>query len=106
MNKSASEPEEADNDTSMTPQSRSPQWIYLVPIVLAPVAHMVVSASRRMDRSKRGMMLGLTVALTVGAVLNRVVLMKHAGFPGAEGEKAEDRFVIDDRHGDRRSVDE
>ena len=68
------------------PRHRVPQWVYLGPIVAAPLAHMLVSAMRRHPQYKRPLAWGV-VAATVGAVVTRVALMGHAGYPGGEGEK-------------------
>jgi len=71
---------------------RKPQWIYIVPVALAPLAHIFVTATATFPRHRR-FWLGLVGLATIGAVTNRMWLMADSGYPGAEGDKMEDRFV-------------
>ncbi len=84
---------ESSHDANAAPlgQRRVP-WIYLLPVVGAPVAHILVSASKTFPRHKK-VLLWAVVASTVTAVGNRLWLMGDAGFPGAEGGKPRDRFA-------------
>ena len=77
--------------TSYETITRNPQWIYLVPVMGAPLAHIFVSAISKYPHLKRP--LAAAVALsTVTMVGNRLFLMHHAGYPGGEGDKTDDRF--------------
>jgi hypothetical protein len=81
---------DAGDDNAVTAPRRA-QWIYLVPVIGAPVAHIFVSATRMFPRHKR-LLLGLVAVSTATAVINRLWLMGDAGFPGAEGGKDSDRY--------------
>jgi hypothetical protein len=79
----------ASSSPNAGPLKRSVQWIYLLPVALAPTAHILVSAAQRAGLSRtwrRGLFAGVGAA-TVLAVWQRLVLMDHSGYPGAEGEK-------------------
>ena len=71
----------------LEPKRRVPQWIYLAPIALAPVAHWLVTAAAQHRRVARPLLLAC-VGFTAAAVANRLVLMGHAGYPGSEGDKS------------------
>ena len=98
---------EQDSRGTVAATPRRPQWIYLVPVLGAPVAHIFVSATRIFPRRKR-LLLWLVAASTTTAIANRLWLMSDAGFPGAEGPKDGDRYEqrhattptpsCDDRH--------
>jgi hypothetical protein len=63
---------------------RVPQWLYLAPVVLAPVTHMLVSLYRHTSPAsawRRAIAWGVGLS-TVGVVANRVWLMDHAGYAG------------------------
>lgn len=59
------------------------QWIYLLPIAAAPLAHNAVSLARHYPSRFRPL-LALAAGLTAAAVANRLVLMADSGYPGQE----------------------
>jgi hypothetical protein len=71
---------------------RKTQWIYLLPVVTAPVAHIFVSSIHRY-RKYRYPLFGLVAVSTCLAVWQRIYFMKHSGYPGAEGDKTNDRYI-------------
>ena len=85
-------PSSSPSSPSSSLLMRKTQWIYLVPVITAPIAHIFVSASQKF-RAYRNPILGL-VALSTGlAVYQRLYFMKHSGYPGAEGNKTNDRYI-------------
>src|SRR4051794_32229104 len=71
--------------------ARVPQWLYLVPVAGAPLAHFAVTSAAQWPRRRR-FFLALVAAATVTAVGNRLFLMGHAGYPGEEGGVPAERF--------------
>ncbi len=63
---------------------RERQWIYLGPILAAPVAHIAVTLykSAKTPLHKRWILSVGIVGSTVGTVGMRLYLMAHAGYPG------------------------
>ena len=59
------------------------QWIYLLPIAAAPLAHNAVSLAREYPARFR-VFTSIAALLTVGAVANRLYLMADSGYPGQE----------------------
>lgn len=76
----------ADLSTSTGGVPRAPVWLYLVPIVGAPLAHIFVSATTRFPQHKR-LLWGAVGVSTVAMLVNRMVLMHDAGYPGSERTK-------------------
>jgi hypothetical protein len=72
-------------------QRRRVQWLYLLPVAGAPVAHLFVTATAQFPKRRR-VLLALVAGATVTAVLNRLWLMGDAGYPGYEGSKGRDRY--------------
>lgn len=68
---------------------RAPQWIYLLPVAGAPLAHIFVSLAKRAPPPRARMWLAATAAATAAAVGNRMWLMADAGYPGQERDKPE-----------------
>lgn len=77
---------------SLSGSLRKTQWIYLLPVATAPIAHILVSASTRYKKY-RTPILGLVAISTAVAVWQRLYFMKHSGYPGAEGNKTNDRYI-------------
>mmetsp|Transcript_15900 Transcript_15900/g.32005 ORF Transcript_15900/g.32005 Transcript_15900/m.32005 type:complete len:152 (-) Transcript_15900:128-583(-) len=80
-------PVHAVDDTSTI---RVPQWMYLGPIMAAPIAHICVSLYRtaKTPRQKQ-LLVGVgVVGSTVTTLGMRLYLMSHAGYAG--GEMSED----------------
>ncbi|EGD78935.1 hypothetical protein PTSG_01909 [Salpingoeca rosetta] len=62
--------------------SRRRQWIYLGPVVAAPLTHICVTLYRKTPKKWRPWMAwGGVGGLSFLAVANRLVLMYHAGYP-------------------------
>jgi hypothetical protein len=63
---------------------RERQWIYLGPILAAPVAHIAVTFYRSAKTPlQRKWILGVgVIGSTVGTIGMRLYLMAHAGYPG------------------------
>jgi hypothetical protein len=80
---------------------RKRQWIYLLPVMGAPLAHMFVSGlasypKKKQYAVKRNIMITGIVVSTATMIWNRLWLMSHAGYPGAEkhhGTDSESRFL-------------
>lgn len=71
---------------------RKTQWIYLLPIAGAPIAHVLVSSTHLFSKRphlKRWVWIGVGIS-TVSMVLNRLWLMNHAGYPGGEEKDLND----------------
>ncbi|KAG7360398.1 hypothetical protein IV203_035497 [Nitzschia inconspicua] len=63
---------------------RERQWIYLGPIMAAPVAHIAVTlyqSAKTAQQRKWILALGV-VGSTIGTIGMRLYLMAHAGYPG------------------------
>lgn len=70
---------------------RKVQWIYVVPVALAPLAHIFVTGAATFPKHKK-VFFALVGAATAGAVANRMWLMADAGYPGMEGNKTLSRY--------------
>lgn len=67
--------------------SHSIQWIYLTPILGAPITHALVSLSvGARGRFKTVVWVGI-IGATAGAVINRLVLMSHSGITSIDRER-------------------
>ena len=62
---------------------RNIRWIYLGPVIAAPIPHVFVSLMRKYPQHKV-LMFKAVVATTFAAVFTRLVLMGDAGYPGKE----------------------
>jgi hypothetical protein len=81
-----------DNAHHDPEEQRKAQWLYLIPVVFAPTAHIIVNAAQKAAPRTRRLLLAGAAAATAGAVWQRVWLMDHAGYPGSEGSKSDDRW--------------
>lgn len=72
-------------------EERRPQWIYLVPVAGAPLAHIAVSLAKRHPTKWRSWA-AVAGWLTVAAVASRMFLMADSGYPGQEAVNV-DRYV-------------
>ena len=63
---------------------RERQWIYLGPIMAAPIAHICVTLYRSAKTQQaKQLLLGVgVVGSTVATISMRLYLMHHAGYPG------------------------
>jgi hypothetical protein len=75
-------PESGVDDT--LPKVRERQWIYLGPIMAAPIAHIAVTLYRSAKTPlQKQWILGVgVIGSTVATVGMRLYLMEHAGYPG------------------------
>ncbi len=71
---------------------RKTRWLYLLPVVFAPTAHIFVTAAHTYP-ARRKVFLGLVAAATLGAVYQRLWLMEDAGYPAGDGQVDESRFI-------------
>ncbi len=72
------------NEDVMT-RVRERQWIYLGPIMAAPIAHICVTLYRDAPPHQKKYLLGIgIVGSTVCTVGMRLYLMRHAGYAGGE----------------------
>ena len=72
---------------------REPQWMYMGPILAAPIAHICVTLYKdaKTPRQKQ-LLLGVgVVGSTVATIGMRLYLMGHAGYPGSHSAKASQR---------------
>jgi hypothetical protein len=72
---------------------RERQWVYLGPILAAPVAHICVTLYRDVKTSQaKRLLLGVgVIGSTVATISMRLYLMHHAGYPGGPNTKMADR---------------
>ena len=82
----------ARSGTDAMLQRRKARWLYLLPVALAPTAHIFVTAAHTFP-TRRKMFLGLVALATAGAVYQRLWLMEDAGYPAGSGQIDEGRFV-------------
>uniref|UniRef100_A0A7S3LEZ2 Uncharacterized protein n=1 Tax=Amphora coffeiformis TaxID=265554 RepID=A0A7S3LEZ2_9STRA len=78
-------PSLATSDQTETVRVRQAQWMYLGPIVAAPLAHICVTLYRnaKTPRQKQ-LLLGVgIIGSTVASIGMRLYLMNHAGYPGS-----------------------
>eukprot|EP01147_Barroeca_monosierra_P009442 gene9441-1684_t len=80
---------------------RQRQWLYIGPIIAAPLTHMCVTLYRKTPRRWRPWMAwGGVGGLSLLAVANRLVLMYHAGYP------CEDHIDVKKRLLDGKTADD
>ena len=80
-------------DDAVKYRVRERQWMYLGPILAAPVAHVFVTLyqSAKTPAQKRLFLTGV-VGSTVSMLAVRFVLMYHSGYPGAANSDASNRI--------------
>mmetsp|Transcript_28932 Transcript_28932/g.52353 ORF Transcript_28932/g.52353 Transcript_28932/m.52353 type:complete len:114 (-) Transcript_28932:43-384(-) len=79
------------NEDVMT-RVRERQWIYLGPIIAAPIAHICVTLYRDAPPHQKKYLLGIgIVGSTVCTVGMRLYLMRHAGYAGGENTQMAQR---------------
>ncbi|CAJ1946012.1 unnamed protein product [Cylindrotheca closterium] len=79
-----------DNDKVVV---REPQWMYMGPILAAPIAHICVTLYRdaKTPRQKQ-LLLGVgVVGTTIATFGMRLYLFSHAGYPGTHNAGATQR---------------
>lgn len=82
-----------DDDHEVLHRVRERQWMYLGPIMAAPIAHISVSLYRsaKTPRQKQ-LLVGVgIIGSTALALSMRMYLMYHAGYPGGEGKGLAER---------------
>jgi hypothetical protein len=82
----------ADGSASLYAQ-RKVQWWYILPVVFAPTAHMLVGAIYRYP-ARRKLLIGAAVVATISAVGQRVFLMDHAGYAGGGFVTKSDKHYV------------
>lgn len=85
---SSSSPQRYDQTDSVEQKVRERQWIYLGPIIAAPIAHICVTLYRdaKTPRQKQ-LLLGVgIIGSTVATISMRLYLMAHAGYPGGSSD--------------------
>jgi hypothetical protein len=71
---------------------RERQWIYLGPIMAAPIAHICVTLYRDAPPRQKKYLLGFgIIGSTVATVSMRLYLMGHAGYAGGENTQMAER---------------
>ena len=85
---------------------RERQWIYLGPILAAPLAHIAVTLYRSAKTpAQRRVILGVgVVGSTVGTIAMRLYLVVHAGYPGGPNYHATHRERIVSRE-ERKNIE-
>eukprot|EP00053_Salpingoeca_punica_P020458 m.211627 g.211627 ORF g.211627 m.211627 type:complete len:104 (+) comp18661_c0_seq1:57-368(+) len=84
----------SDSKGKGTKVARRMQWIYLGPVIGAPITHICVTFYRKTPVQHRKKLLwGGIFGTTVMAVANRLYLMNHAGYPGGQGDFARFKTV-------------
>ena len=80
----------ARQDATHNPLVRERQWLYIGPILAAPLAHIAVSMYRKAHTPlQKRLVLGVGVfGSTVLAVGMRLALMNHAGYAGAPNSQS------------------
>lgn len=89
----------ADSPSDASPM-RTRQWMYIGPIIAAPIAHVAVS-SYRLAKTRRARLAIVGVGIvgaTAASVGMRLALMAHAGYPGG-GETHADRVEVATKSG-------
>ena len=78
-------------------QIRQRQWMYLGPILAAPLAHIAVPFYREAKSQKqRQIILGVgIIGSTVLTITMRLYLMAHAGYPGGETRETIQSRIIE-----------
>ena len=63
---------------------REAQWMYMGPILAAPLSHIAVTLYRgaKTPQQKQLLLWGGVVGTTVATISMRLYLMNHAGYPG------------------------
>jgi hypothetical protein len=82
-----------NNDEAVLHRVRERQWMYLGPILAAPIAHISVSLYRsaKTPRQKQ-LLVGVgIIGSTVVTLGMRMYLMYHAGYPGGDGKGLAER---------------
>eukprot|EP00052_Salpingoeca_macrocollata_P001336 m.25038 g.25038 ORF g.25038 m.25038 type:complete len:116 (+) comp11302_c0_seq3:192-539(+) len=87
------------------------QWVYLGPILAAPLAHIAVTSYRhaKTPTGKRLVLYGGVVGATVLSISMRLYLMHHAGYTGAGSVSTVDdtgRFTHPASEEERRRLQE
>lgn len=81
-----------DNDQEVMSKVRERQWIYLGPIMAAPMAHICVTLYRDAPPRQKKYLLGVgIIGSTVCTVGMRLYLMGHAGYAGGENTQMSER---------------
>jgi hypothetical protein len=75
---------------------RERQWIYLGPILAAPLAHIAVTLYRSAKTpSQKQWIMGVgIIGSTIGTIGMRLYLMAHAGYPGGPNYHAMQRESV------------
>jgi len=80
------------NDEQVMTKVRERQWIYLGPIMAAPIAHISVTLYRDAPQQQKKYLLGVgIIGSTVCTVGMRLYLMGHAGYAGGENTHVTER---------------
>lgn len=82
-----------DDNQEVLHRVRERQWMYLGPIVAAPIAHISVSLYRsaKTQRQKQ-LLVGVgVIGSTIITLGMRMYLMYHAGYPGGDGKGLSER---------------
>jgi hypothetical protein len=90
---SNSNDDNADTDKEVLHRVRERQWMYLGPILAAPIAHISVSLykSAKTPRQKQ-LLMGVGIIGSTALTLSmRMYLMYHAGYPGGDGKGLAER---------------
>lgn len=81
------------NDTEVLHRVRERQWMYLGPILAAPIAHISVSLLKSAKTPRqRQLVVGVGIIGSTAFTLSmRMYLMYHAGYPGGDGKGLAER---------------
>jgi hypothetical protein len=80
------------NDQEVMAKVRERQWIYLGPILAAPIAHISVTLYRDAPPRQKKYLLGFgIIGSTVCTIGMRLYLMGHAGYAGGENKQMSER---------------
>jgi hypothetical protein len=81
------------SDTEVLHRVRERQWMYLGPILAAPIAHISVSLFRSAKTPRqRQLLVGVGIIGSTALTLSmRMYLMYHAGYPGGDGKGLTER---------------
>lgn len=75
------------NEQEVLTRVRERQWLYLGPIIAAPIAHVCVTLYRDAPPQQKKYLLGVgIIGSTVCTVGMRLYLMGHAGYAGGENK--------------------